>query len=1264
MRRYILVLILLGLVLLPLAAQRSLQLSSQPTSVQLQSETKDGLQVHYSIAKIGYDEVDTPQGRFTDIFIEQYATTNEVGLPKLPLTRQIIAVPEGATVVASITSERRQSIDLPTKGIHYPIVPQQAPVAKNQDLSTLPFVVDREAYNLSAWTAGTSVTATELGHMRGVRMFALDFMPIRYNPAQGLLEVITEAEVKVDFIGADHAATEALRAKTFSPAFSPVYSNTLLNPASTKASLTRFPMSYLIITPANFVSALQPFITWKTQEGFNVIVATTDQTGTSATSIKNYLQNIWNSSTAENPAPSFLLIVGDVAQVPSNQGNTGSHVTDLTYVRLQGSDYLPEMYFSRFSATTPAEVTNQVNKTLMHEQYTMPDDSYLSSAVLIAGVDSYWAPTHANGQINYATTNYFNAAHNINPIAYLYPQSASSASQIVQNVSNGVGYVTYTAHGSEYSWADPSFTIANINSLQNTNKYPVVIGNCCITNAFQLGVCFGEAWLRAQNKGAVVYVGGTNNTYWNEDYWWSVGYKPPAVAGGSPFIPGRTGYVDAAFHEHGEPYEDWASQMGAGIFMGNMAVVQSNSSQANYYWEVYSIMGDASLIPYLGIPAENIAEVPEVLHLGLDTLEFTADPYSHVALSMNGVLHGVAMADENGNVNMTYTPFDEPGDAKLVITRSRRKPMIANIQVLPNTGAYVIVSPITVNNPSGSGLAEAGDVISFDLSLNNVGVLPATNLTASITSESPWVNILEAETSISDIPAGTVSEFTGLFSVQISPIVPDQEEIAFEITVTDGTDTWSKVRSITAYAPDVVISQSSVIDGSGDGFYEPGETITIQIGLINQGHIGVDGGQVLAVSNHEGFVLSDTQLPLPAIGIGAFTQLLIVGTMSDDIELGDVVTVGLAIEAGTQLLNHSVTLPIGYHGEGFESGDFTSYPWVNNSPVAWTLASGPTNVHSGTYAMRSGAIGNNTSTQISVTTFSESAGVIKFWRKVSCEPDHDKLVFMINGDEKASYSGNKDWEEVSFDVAAGTNTFTWKYQKDYSISSGSDCAWVDDITFPFGNSTDAAIFYTTAEDITFTDVEPEQVLTEDITLRNLGNIPMNGNISVPAGFTLHLGSTALPNDYNYSIDAASNAVFRIEYVVPDPAVNVNNVIIITSNDANNPAIMLRLVVKPFVSSDDPSIPATTMLQGNYPNPFNPETVIRFATKDAGNVKLTIYNIKGQVVKTLTNKAYPAGNHQLIWNGKDERGNSVSSGIYMYRMETPSYTKTMKMMLMK
>jgi hypothetical protein len=85
---------------------------------------------------------------------------------------------------------------------------------------------------------------------------------------------------------------------------------------------------------------------------------------------------------------------------------------------------------------------------------------------------------------------------------------------------NGIGYINYTAHGDVTNWSNPSFTISNVNSLQNTNKYCFTVGNCCLTNKFDTAVCFGEAWLRANIKGAVVYIGGTNLPYWDEDYYW------------------------------------------------------------------------------------------------------------------------------------------------------------------------------------------------------------------------------------------------------------------------------------------------------------------------------------------------------------------------------------------------------------------------------------------------------------------------------------------------------------------------------------------------------------------------------------------------------------------------------------------------------------------------------------------------------------------------------------------------------------------------
>ncbi|HOZ02125.1 MAG TPA: FlgD immunoglobulin-like domain containing protein, partial [Candidatus Syntrophosphaera sp.] len=100
-------------------------------------------------------------------------------------------------------------------------------------------------------------------------------------------------------------------------------------------------------------------------------------------------------------------------------------------------------------------------------------------------------------------------------------------------------------------------------------------------------------------------------------------------------------------------------------------------------------------------------------------------------------------------------------------------------------------------------------------------------------------------------------------------------------------------------------------------------------------------------------------------------------------------------------------------------------------------------------------------------------------------------------------------------------------------------------------------------------------------------------------------------------------------------------------------------------NQDQSVPApTTRLEANFPNPFNPSTMICFELAAPGNVTLDIYNQKGQLVRTLVDSDLPAGRHQIEWNGKDSNGNNAASGLYFYRMHSGSYSSTRKMVLMK
>ena len=89
-----------------------------------------------------------------------------------------------------------------------------------------------------------------------------------------------------------------------------------------------------------------------------------------------------------------------------------------------------------------------------------------------------------------------------------------------------------------------------------------------------------------------------------------------------------------------------------------------------------------------------------------------------------------------------------------------------------------------------------------------------------------------------------------------------------------------------------------------------------------------------------------------------------------------------------------------------------------------------------------------------------------------------------------------------------------------------------------------------------------------------------------------------------------------------------------------------------------------IIVSNDPNPFNPTTTISYQLPADSKVHISIFNIKGQKVKTLVNEILPAGEHSAIWNGRDSNGNRVGSGIYFYKLKAGDFQKVKKMILIK
>lgn len=88
------------------------------------------------------------------------------------------------------------------------------------------------------------------------------------------------------------------------------------------------------------------------------------------------------------------------------------------------------------------------------------------------------------------------------------------------------------------------------------------------------------------------------------------------------------------------------------------------------------------------------------------------------------------------------------------------------------------------------------------------------------------------------------------------------------------------------------------------------------------------------------------------------------------------------------------------------------------------------------------------------------------------------------------------------------------------------------------------------------------------------------------------------------------------------------------------------------------------LQQNHPNPFNPSTTIRFDLPEAGDVTLAIYNMRGQLVKTLHSGQLAAGRHSAVWDGTDSQALQVASGVYLYKLKAKDFVATKKLTFMK
>ena len=133
--------------------------------------------------------------------------------------------------------------------------------------------------------------------------------------------------------------------------------------------------------------------------------------------------------------------------------------------------------------------------------------------------------------------------------------------------------------------------------------------------------------------------------------------------------------------------------------------------------------------------------------------------------------------------------------------------------------------------------------------------------------------------------------------------------------------------------------------------------------------------------------------------------------------------------------------------EGFETGDLSAFDWHYPSVIyAWEVTT--QNPYEGQYCAKSTSISDGETTSLYINVEVEQESVVSFYYKVSSENNYDKLYFKIDGSEKNNWSGDVSWAQAAYVLTPGSHELRWEYTKDGSVSSGSDCAWIDNIVFP------------------------------------------------------------------------------------------------------------------------------------------------------------------------------------------------------------------------
>ena len=595
-------------------------------------------------AGLDTEMVTTEKGTFTRISSPRCGTTTDIGAPSLPVLRENLEIPQAAVPVLEIVELRYEEVSLTDLGIEGRIFPTQQPIPKIPGArEAMSFELDESSYKVDSFLPVAAARIADSGQVRAHRFVQVEIFPVRYNPMAGAIRYLTHIEIRITFEDGDRDETVRRLARFASPDFDTFASRVFLNNetfASGSKDILDIPPGYLIITHDDFSDEMGGFAILKQTMGYRVTMTKlSDIPASSAQSIADYIQEAYETWSVP---PTFVLLVGDTAQIPCFTEGGDNIATDLPFATMDGiGDWHPDLYVGRFSCNNESEVSTLASKTVDYTMFSMSSGTdWINNATFMASTDN---SDISEGTHNYVIDNWLDPYGFTCSKRYTDTYSATSA-QVIGDINTGLSQLTFSGHGSPDGWYDgPQIESTDLWSLTNVEMYPVVQSYACLTGAF-LEDCFAESWTTHPNAG-VLFFGSSINSQWDED----------------DIL--QRGVYDAWF---GGEYTIIRGALNEGLW--DIYDYYSGGGQTFEYFHQYNVFGDPSLDPWTKAPAELFVDHEQLLPFGTETFDVSVsdvldDPIESALVCIWDLdqIHQTAYTDSAGQITFTLSPAPEEG---------------------------------------------------------------------------------------------------------------------------------------------------------------------------------------------------------------------------------------------------------------------------------------------------------------------------------------------------------------------------------------------------------------------------------------------------------------------------------------------------------------------------------------------------------------------------------------------------------------------------